>query len=222
LPHVFDRFSQAESGATRRVGGLGLGLAIVRHLVELHGGTVHADSPGHGQGATFRVTLPLRPVLSAPPGLPPAGSPIEGSLPRLDGVRVLVVEDDPDSRELFTVMLQAWGAHVTTAASAAEALRWLCEQTFDGLLTDINLPGEDGFGLLRKVRALPPERGGRIPAAALTAYAGVDDRAKILAAGFQAHIPKPIEPPALLQTLARLTGRSVASAPETNASRGEE
>ena len=203
LPRLFDRFSQADNTATRVHGGLGLGLALVKYLVELHGGSVGADSPGEGQGATFWVSLPV------------VGSPrSEGAASRagrstdVSGVRILVVEDDEDTRESLLEVLAQGGAVVRAACSAAEALATLDEFKPDVLLSDVAMPAEDGLSLIAKVRALPPERGGRVPAAALTALAGPDDRDRVLAAGFQAHIAKPIDVDDLLQSVARLASSS--------------
>jgi PAS domain S-box-containing protein len=212
LPHVFERFRQSDSSSTRRHGGLGLGLAIVRQLVELHGGVVKAESPGAGEGTTFRITLPL---MSVHHELSDAGRarPLSGSYtltdrqPSLDALRVLVVDDEPDARELIEVVLSGRGAEVVTVGSALEALEEIGRQGFDVLVSDIGMPGMDGYMLIEKVRQLPPERGGRIPAAALTAYAGVEDRMRVLSAGYQTHIPKPVEPAELATVVANLAGR---------------
>lgn len=208
LPYVFDRFRQADSTFTRKHGGLGLGLAIVRHLVELHGGTVYAESPGEGKGATFAATFPL--LESVDPAsvrhgsttaLKPAGT--------LDGLRVLIVDDEADARELLSAILEQRGAEVTTAASAAEALSCLEAngRLPDVLVSDLGMPREDGFDLIRKVRTLEPERGGRIPAIALTAYARSEDRARALAAGYEMHVSKPVEPAQLSNALGDLVRR---------------
>ena len=209
LPYVFDRFRQAESTITRSHGGLGLGLSIVRHLVELHGGTVEVESEGEGRGATFTVRIPVRadlaPSLAA--GLAAAGaepSPWDSTL--LSGVHVLVVEDEVDTRDLLAMSLEQCGARVTAVATAAEALEALGTLP-DILISDIGLPAEDGYSLLRKIRLLDPSRGGDIPAAALTAYARAEDRLKALEAGFQTHLPKPIDPSELVATVARLAGK---------------
>jgi two-component system CheB/CheR fusion protein len=201
LPRLFDRFSQEDSSATRTHGGLGLGLALVKHLVELHGGAVGADSPGEGQGATFWVKLPA---------IRPSGGEVRSLRDHsadITGVRILVVDDDDDTRESILAVLQQAGAVVRAASSAGEALRILGEFKPEVLLSDMAMPGEDGFCLIAKVRALPPEQGGRVPAAALTALAGTDDRDRVLAAGFQAHIAKPVNVPDLLQSVARLASR---------------
>jgi PAS domain S-box-containing protein len=201
LPHVFDRFRQADSSSSRSHGGLGLGLAIVRQVVEMHGGTVKAHSEGPGLGSTFTVSLPLLSV-RAPEGFPTQetddstnarsrGS--EADLPRLDDTRVLVVDDESDAREILKIMLTQCGAELRTAGSASEALDVLAEWKPDVLVSDVGMPGEDGYLLIRKVRALEAERGGRIPAVALTGYAGPEDRVRLLSAGFQMHITKPVE-----------------------------
>jgi len=201
LPRLFDRFSQADSSATRTHGGLGLGLALVKHLVELHGGSVGADSPGEGQGATFWVKLPA---------IRPSGGEVLSGRdhpPDITGVRIIVVDDDDDTRESILAVLQHAGAVVRTACSAGEALRILGEFKPDVLLSDMAMPGEDGFCLIAKVRALPPEQCGQVPAAALTALAGTDDRDRALASGFQAHIAKPVNVDDLLRLVARLVSR---------------
>jgi PAS domain S-box-containing protein len=222
LPYVFDRFRQADPSTTRKHGGLGLGLAIVRHLVELHGGTVTAESRGAGQGTTFKVSLPLMSVHQpefasnggehAAPAAehPTAGGRLALECPsELDGLRVLLVEDDADSREMLTVVLTQCRAEVRAVSNAADALSQLESWRPDVLISDIEMPGEDGYTLIRKVRALPPERGGKIPAAALTAYARAEDRMRALLAGFQLHVPKPVEPAELAAVVASLAGRTV-------------
>ncbi|HEV2761959.1 MAG TPA: ATP-binding protein [Pyrinomonadaceae bacterium] len=211
LPHVFDRFRQAEMGTTRRHGGLGLGLAIVRHLVELHGGTVEAESAGAGQGTTIRVRLPVAPFSDAGRAAsaaavgshpPAAGAP--AVLPPLGGVKVLAVDDDPETRQLLSEILGRCGAQVMSAPSAVDALELLRTWRPDVLLSDIGMPGGDGYALIRQVRALPREQGGATPAAALTAYAGPDDRARALSSGYQAHLAKPVKPVELAAVVARL------------------
>ncbi|MCA1616000.1 MAG: response regulator [Acidobacteria bacterium] len=215
LPFVFDRFRQADPTTTRTHGGLGLGLAIVRQLVELHGGTVAADSEGAGRGATFTVRLPHAaplPHRTAPaPALATAAAagPPEGAFDceLLSGLRVLVVDDERDARELFAQTLAECGAQVLTADSAADALDALERERPDVLLADIGMPGADGYELIARVRSLPPERGGRTPAAALTAYTRTEDRMRALRAGFQLHLPKPVKAAELVTVIASLAGR---------------
>lgn len=212
LPHVFERFQQADASTTRTYGGLGLGLAIVHRLVELHGGRVTAASAGEGQGATFTVRLPLArlPRLaledSAPPAEPGSSSAASGILA---GVRVLVAEDDADTRAFLRLTLESEGAAVTAVASTAEALSALAGARPDILLADISMPGEDGYSLIATVRSRGSEQGGALPAVALTAFAGSEDRRRALAAGFQRHLAKPIDPSAVVTALARLTGRAL-------------
>ncbi|HEY0406028.1 MAG TPA: ATP-binding protein, partial [Pyrinomonadaceae bacterium] len=214
LPFVFDRFRQADGSTTRVHGGLGLGLAIVRHLVELHGGTVKAASDGEGQGASFIIALPLsasKPEsewaeeserqLAAP-------EPEQSPLVDLSGLRVLVVDDEADSLDFLNASLVGCGAEVCAVTSAAEALAALAEFHPDVLISDIGMPHEDGYTLMRKVRALSPEQGGMIPAAAVTAYARAEDRMRALLAGFQSHIAKPVAPTELVAVVASLAGRT--------------
>jgi PAS domain S-box-containing protein len=211
LPYLFERFQQAETGSARRYGGLGLGLAIVRHIVELHGGTVYAESPGEGQGATFTVKLP-RMIFARTAGELERRHPTVGALsegkdyPPLRGLRVLVVDDEPDSNEVVSAVLASCGAEVRVAGSAAEGLDELRHWKPDVLVSDIGMPGEDGYAFLGKVRALGGETG-RIPAIALTAYATTEDRVRIFSAGFQVHIAKPIEPAELVTVVASAAHR---------------
>lgn len=205
LPHVFDYFRQADSTTTRKFGGLGLGLAIVRHLVELHGGTVEAASPGEGQGATFIVKLPVMVVASANPN-------DASSLDRLDfnlnGLQVLFVDDDRDSREYVVFLLEQYGAKVTEVGSAHQALSQLQQAEFDLLISDVGMPDMDGYALVHQIREQQSEQNGKIPAIALTAYAGELNQQHALAAGFQQHVTKPIEPEVLIQTIWALVDKN--------------
>jgi PAS domain S-box-containing protein len=208
LPFVFERFRQGDSSTTREHGGLGLGLAIVRHLVELHGGVVSARSEGKDQGAEFTVQLP---VLARPqePAESATGHRVEYGRggTSLAGLRILVVDDEADAREIVATILGEAGAEIATASSSRQALEQLKQWRPDLLISDIGMPGESGYDLIRKVRALSPGEGGQIPAIALTAYARMEDRLKILSAGFQMHVPKPIEPMELATVVASLTKR---------------
>jgi PAS domain S-box-containing protein len=219
LPHVFDRFRQADSTSARRHGGLGLGLAIVRHLVELHGGSVHAHSDGEGRGASFTVKLPLMAFQkSGEAAAHDTAKPTESTtavftcnptiLPQLDNVNVLVVDDESDAREMLNVILSQCGARVRTAASSREALDVLAKWKPEVLISDIGMPDEDGYSLIQQVRALEAERGGRIPAVALTGYASRDDRLRLLSAGYQIHVTKPVELAELAMIIASLVGRT--------------
>ena len=218
LPHVFERFRQADGSTTREQGGLGLGLAVVRHLVEQHGGHVSAESGGEGLGSTFTITLPLsaaRPDatregdLGRDAGETTAGTDGDGHKP-LSELRVIVVDDQPDARELLTMILERAGAVVAAAESADEAVRLLRAGPADVLVSDIGMPGEDGYEFVGRVRALPVSEGGRVPAIALTAYATKEDRRRALAAGFEEHVAKPVEPSALVAAVASLAGRTRA------------
>ncbi len=204
MPFVFDRFRQADASITRRMGGLGLGLALVRHIVELHGGRVSVASDGPGQGASFKVTLPVGAVM--PPPEAPASNraePVSVNAPvALTGVRVLVVDDEPDARELLRAVLAEAGALVETARSAAEGLEVLQRFQPNVLVSDIGMPDEDGYAFLRRVRSLP--RGGAIPAIALTAYAREEDRVRALSIGYTTHLGKPVDPDALRRAVANL------------------
>ena len=218
LPYVFDRFRQADSTTARKHGGLGLGLAIVRHLVELHGGTVEVDNRAEGHGAVFTVTLPVM-VVRRPTGpmaieserMHPSESVPSDAPPPLNGLKILVVDDEADARLMLAAMLKQYGAEVKTSSSTGEALEMLEQYKPDILVSDIGMPEEDGYVLIRKVRALEPERGGRIPAVALTAYARAEDRLRALTAGYNMHVPKPVEPTELVIVIASLSGRNVKS-----------
>ncbi|MHB1141287.1 MAG: hybrid sensor histidine kinase/response regulator [Sulfuricaulis sp.] len=211
LPYVFHRFRQADSSSKRKHGGLGLGLAIVRHLTELHGGTVEAESPGAGQGARFTVRLPIRtltPMEQARPAEPPVSAkttPALAPLRRLDGLRILSVDDDRNAREMLQIALQHAGAEVISGGSAAEALVLLQRFRPDVIVSDIGLPEQDGYDLLRGVRALPPEAGGSTPAVALTGYVSAQDRLATEAAGYQAFVSKPVNLANLIDTVIRVT-----------------
>jgi len=213
LPHVFERFRQADASTTRHHGGLGLGLSIVKHLVELHGGQVRAQSAGPGQGASFFIELPM---IMVQPGAFSARSDYasesaqaasSADLPSLRGISVLAVDDDLDALNLVKHVLENCGARVITTASGQEAMKLLLSERPDMIISDIGMPGEDGYEFIRKVRALPPDRGGRTPAAALTAFARAEDRTRALRAGYQTHAAKPIEPAELTAVVASLASR---------------
>jgi PAS domain S-box-containing protein len=214
LPHVFDRFRQADSTSTRRYGGLGLGLAIVRHIVELHGGYVSASSPGKGQGASFKVTLPLasaerlaqRESPSSKGESKQAAEPASLAERQLEGLRVLVVEDDRDTLDMLRFILKESGAEVITAASTSEGLKALERWRPNALVSDLAMPNQDGYEFIGQVRSRDAEHGGNIPAVALSAYTRVEDRIRALAAGFQMHVPKPVDPKELVAVVASLTG----------------
>ena len=213
LPFIFDRFSQQDTSSTRKMGGLGMGLAIVRHLVELHGGEVEVESAGEGKGATFTINLPL--VLANKKIVQPISSVIENQPqtncpPALTDLRVLVVDDDPDALELISRILTDCGAEVKTAGSVNEALRWLFDLAGwrpEVLISDLEMPRDKGYSLLRKIRALQAPNTPRLPAIALTMNAGAEDRMRALGAGFQMHVPKPVEPAELLTVVASVAGR---------------
>lgn len=218
LPHVFDRFRQADGATTRRHAGLGLGLAIVRQLVELHGGTVHAESEGEGLGATFAVRVPVASV-AAPPNqrVPSDASRVTAPLPLsaaspLENLRIVVVDDDADGRTLTTLILTEAGATVRAVSTAREALQLLQSDPADALVSDIGLPGLDGYALIRAIRRREAEHGGLLPALALTGYAHAEDRARSLAAGFHAYLSKPVEPKDLTAAIAAMTRQSRDSA----------
>jgi signal transduction histidine kinase/CheY-like chemotaxis protein len=211
LPHVFNRFTQRDSSSTRSVRGLGLGLAIARQLVELHGGSIEAESPGAGHGSTFTLKFPRSPITA---------TPVDGRVysqadrsvgleeaPDLTGIRVLIVEDDDDARVLVAKVLEGQGAFVEAVSSAREALAALEKERVDVLLSDIEMPGTDGYQLIRELRLRPSQQGGSVPAVALTAYARTEDRLRALRAGFQLHLSKPVQPAELLAVVASLATR---------------
>ena len=212
LPYVFDRFRQAEGSISRKQGGLGLGLAVVRHLVELHGGTISAESEGLGKGSSFIVDLPLAQERRDPARAEERRREVErrrsrSGVVRLDGVHVLLVEDDDDSRKLLGTMLKRYGARVTSTKSAKEALSVFDNELPDVMISDIGMPDEDGYELIRKLRSTPPDRGGLTPAIALTGYASRKDRERALAAGYQKHMAKPIEQADMITAIASMVGR---------------
>jgi CheY-like chemotaxis protein len=211
LPRIFDRFTQDDSSSTRHARGLGLGLSIARQLVELHGGNIQAESPGVGQGSTFTARFPRSPV-TATPVVPRVYSQADaiGALeegPDLAGIRVLVVDDDDDARGLLQKVLEIQGATVKTVASAREALDVLGTERVDVLLSDIEMPGTDGYQLIKELRLRPSQHGGSVPAAALTAYARTEDRLRALRAGFQLHLAKPVQPSELITVVGSLAAR---------------
>jgi signal transduction histidine kinase/CheY-like chemotaxis protein len=216
LPHVFESFRQSDGGAARPHGGLGIGLSISRHLVELHGGSIEASSAGSGQGATFLVRLPISPLVSTTIGVTrvPATKPAEPSgQPVLEGegIQVLVVEDEPDARDLVAYVFESCGMKVRQAASAAEALRELETFSPNVIVSDIGMPEEDGYSLIRKIRTHADARTKNIPAIALTAFVRNEDRTSALVQGFNLHMAKPVEPAALVRAVAELVGRTIAS-----------
>lgn len=212
LPHVFERFRQGQFGPARTHQGLGLGLSIVRHLAELHGGTVNAHSEGPGRGSAFTLRLPLSPVRPERPAAVRAPVALPGEEddcpPELQGLRILVVDDEPDARELLRTQLARCGAEVTLASNAHEALELLSAVLPDLLVSDIGMPGMDGYALIRAIRQLPADQGGKTPAVALTAYVRTEERARAFRAGFQAHVPKPIEISELFAIISSLAGRN--------------
>ena len=212
LPHVFDRFRQGDAGTNRVHGGMGLGLSIVRQLVELHGGTARAESEGEGRGTTFIVSLPFIMQKASPDTeariRPLASTHLELDCPpSLQGLRVLVVDDEADTREMLRAVLEHCQCDVLAAGSTTEALDAVVRFRPDVLISDLGMPEDDGYTFIAKVRALPPERGGQIPAAALTAYVRAEDRMMVLRSGFQLHVPKPVEPAELVTVVAHLAGR---------------
>jgi hypothetical protein len=213
LPHVFERFRQADASDTRSHGGLGLGLALVKHLVEMHGGSVAASSAGSGRGATFTVTLPISRRTEEESASILVTAPTSGGSVRLDGIRVLVVDDEPDAREMIAMILEEQGATVEVAASAVEALRAAERARPDVLISDIGMPDQDGYALLKNLRAQNGGREALIPALALTAYAGAHDAKMAGMAGFQRHLGKPVVPARLINAVAWLAGQPGGRAP---------
>jgi CheY-like chemotaxis protein len=214
LPHIFERFRQADSGTTRAHGGLGLGLAITRHLLELHGGSIHVSSAGAGTGATFRVKLPM--MIVHPPAyeerrVHPRDTRVEPGLPipELNGIRVLAVDDDADALTLVREILEMTSAQIGTVSSGAAALELLERSAFDVLIADLGMPGMDGFELIAQIRKSASPQVRVMPAAALTAYARSEDRAKALRLGFQMHLAKPIDPGELMAAVAALANRNM-------------
>jgi PAS domain S-box-containing protein len=208
LPRAFERFQQADSTNTRQHGGLGLGLTIVRHLVEMHGGTVSAHSPGEGRGSTFVVQLPIAAVRATVMSQKSSDRAVADELPSLAGLKALVVDDDESSRDVISAILQQCGVSTTAVGSAADAIRTLESNSFDVLISDIAMPHEDGYQLIGKVRRLKLDHGGNIPAVALTAYARTQDRMRALAAGYQTHVAKPVEPAELALVVATVVRHS--------------
>jgi CheY-like chemotaxis protein len=213
LPYVFDRFRQADSATNKKYAGLGLGLSIVRHLVELHGGTVEAANGTEGTGAVFTVRLPVMAISRSFDQLSrqadaaaAAGQLAFDSPPDLSGIKVLAVDDEPDARMLLEAMFEQCGAEIETCSSAAEALEMIEKFNPDVLVSDIGLPGEDGYSLIRKIRHLEESNGKRLPAVALTAFARTEDRVQALAAGYNMHVPKPVEPAELALVISSLVG----------------
>jgi CheY-like chemotaxis protein len=208
LPDIFDRFRQGDSSTTRSHGGLGLGLAIARHLVELHGGSMEATSPGPGQGSTFTIALPIMADVPVPAQWRRRDVGTEQRrLPALHGLRVLVVDDEPDARDLLATVLAACHADVSTVPTAGDAADALERRDLDVLISDIMMPGADGYDLIRRLRAWEAEHGGHVPAIAVTGRGGTEDRDRAFAAGFDAYLPKPVDPEDLAHTVASVTDR---------------
>jgi CheY-like chemotaxis protein len=209
LPFVFDRFRQADSSTTRRVGGLGLGLALVRHIVELHGGAVSVTSEGLGKGSTFAMRLPIRAVAPADTPAPPSALPSQGRL--LSGIRVLIVDDEEDARELLSEVVRQHGGIVESAPSAEAGFQAFQRFRPQVLVSDIGMPNEDGLSFMRRVRTQLPSQGGAVPSLALSAFARDEDRQRALAAGYTTHMGKPVEPGALAAAVAELVDPDPAS-----------
>jgi CheY-like chemotaxis protein len=206
LPFVFDRLRLGESGSARGQGGLGIGLALVRHIVELHGGSVYAESAGEGRGAAFVVRLPLMLADLREEPIARREGPAAGA--SLAGARVVIVDDDPTAVELVKEVLVQAGAEVVECRATDEALRAVEQRRPDALVSDIEMPGQDGYSLIRKLRALSPEQGGKTPAVALTAFGRPEDRIRSVQAGFNIHLTKPVDPAELTAVVASLIGRA--------------
>jgi CheY-like chemotaxis protein len=210
VAHVFERFKQADSTSTRKYGGLGIGLAIVKSIVEMHGGTVSASSPGEGHGATFQVRIPVSPLKIETATAPGPAKPTWEAPPELDRLRVLVVDDDDDGREMVAAILERCGSIVTRASSVREAVSQFDLHRPDVIVSDIGMPDQDGYELIRQIRARAPSAGGNTPAASLTAYAGIEDRRRALLAGFNMHVAKPVDPAELVAVVASLSRFALA------------
>jgi CheY-like chemotaxis protein len=213
MPFIFERFRQGDAGTSRKYGGLGLGLAIARHLSELHGGMISAHSGGLGMGTEFTIQLPIVEKIDSEVAAngasahPSASQSSFTQLPSLEGLRILVVDDEADTREVVAAALSQAGAEVASVANAAAAMDLILRWKPNVLVSDIGMPEEDGYALIRKVRALGKEQGGDIPAVALTAFARTNDRLKVLSSGYQMHVPKPVEPMELATVINSLMRR---------------
>jgi CheY-like chemotaxis protein len=214
LPFVFDKFRQADASSTRKFGGLGLGLSIVKQLVELHGGGVAVKSPGTGRGTTFVINLPVTAAhsddtLRMHPAAAPAAPQLQVKPHLLAGLKLLIVDDEPDARHVIKQILEEAGAQVSVAATASDGLAILEREPLDAVLSDIGMPEMDGYQFIHKVRSLPNSKAKSLPAIALTAFARSEDRTRSLLAGYQVHLSKPVEPAELLATVAAATGRAI-------------